>query len=79
MIESISNKQEASNKVKTRKENQKSYSENRKIYPRQQCQKCCCLIHTLGHVEEIFNPLGVALGASLESGSCHLTLDSSLG
>jgi hypothetical protein len=78
MIESISNTQDTSNKVKTRKENQKSYSGNRKIYPRQQHQKCCRLIHTSGHVEEIFNPLGVALGASLESGSCHLTLDSSV-
>jgi hypothetical protein len=25
---------------------------------------CCRLIHTLGDVEEIFNPLGVSLGAS---------------
>jgi hypothetical protein len=39
---------------------------------------CCCLIHTSGHVEEIFNPLGVALGVNLESSSCHLTLDSSV-
>jgi hypothetical protein len=36
------------------------------------------LIHTWGNVEETFNPLGVSLGASLESRCCHLILNSSV-
>jgi hypothetical protein len=39
---------------------------------------CCCLYTHLGNVEEIFNPLSVSLGASLESRCCHLILDSSV-
>jgi hypothetical protein len=38
----------------------------------------CRLIHTWAIVEEIFNPLSVSLGASLESRCCHLILDSSV-
>jgi hypothetical protein len=36
------------------------------------------LIHTWVIVEETFNPLGVSLGASLESRCCHLILNSSV-
>jgi hypothetical protein len=36
------------------------------------------LIHTWVTVEETFNPLGVSLGASLESRCCHLILNSSV-
>jgi hypothetical protein len=39
---------------------------------------CMRVIHTSGSVEEIFNPLGVSLGASLESRCCHLILNSSV-
>jgi len=46
------------------------------IWSQKTNRPCCRLIHTSGHMEEIFNPLGVALGENLESGSCHLTLDS---
>jgi hypothetical protein len=38
----------------------------------------CRLIHTFDNVEEIFNPLALALGASLKSSNCHLTLDPSI-
>jgi hypothetical protein len=43
------------------------------------CNHWCCRLYThLGNVEEIFNPLGVSLGASLESRCCHLILNSSV-
>jgi hypothetical protein len=35
-------------------------------------------IHTWGIVKEIFNPLSVSLGASLESRCCRLILNSSV-
>jgi hypothetical protein len=35
-------------------------------------------IHTWAIVEEIFNPLSVSMGASVESRCCHLILDSSV-
>jgi hypothetical protein len=67
MIESISNKQQASNKVKYKKENKSCIPGIERFIPDNDAKKCCFLIHTSSHVEEIFNPLGVALGASLES------------
>jgi len=39
---------------------------------------CNCLIYTSGHMEQIFNPFGVALGASLESRCFHMILESSI-
>jgi hypothetical protein len=41
MIKFIINKQEASNKAKSKKGKQKSCPGNRKVYPRQRRQKCC--------------------------------------
>jgi hypothetical protein len=78
MIESTKDKTTSIKKLSKNKKEKKSYSGNRKIYPRQRRQKCCRLYTHLGDVEEIFNPLGVSLGASLESRCCHLILDSSV-
>ena len=46
--------------------------------PRAWYGRVAVLIHTWVIVEETFNPLGVSLGASLESRCCHLILNSSL-
>ena len=45
----------------------KSYNGNKKIYPQRQRQKMLPPFTHLGHVAEIFKPLGASLGASLES------------
>jgi hypothetical protein len=42
------------------------------------CKTCCRLTHTWAIVEEIFNPLSVSLGESIESMCCHLILKSSV-
>ena len=64
MIKFILSKQETSNKAKKQKRKQKSCPGNRKIYPRQRRQNVAALYTPLGDVEEIFNPLGVSVGAS---------------
>jgi hypothetical protein len=78
MIESISNKQQASNKAKTKRKTKSRIPGIERFIPDNDTKECCRLIHTSGHVEEIFNPLGVSLGESLESRYCHSTLDSSV-
>ena len=57
----------SSNKEKTKKKKNKVVLWNKKIYPWQQCQKVLSPFTHMGHVAEIFKPLGVSLGASLES------------
>jgi hypothetical protein len=77
MIKFILNIQEASNKEKNKKEKKSRILGIERFIPGNSAKKCF-LIHTSGNVEEIFNPLGVSLGASLESRCCHLILNSSV-
>ena len=57
----------SSRKEKTKRKKTKVVLENKKIYPWQQHQKVLPPFTHLGHVTEIFKPLGVSLGPSLES------------
>jgi hypothetical protein len=78
MIKFIINKQEASNKAKGKKENKSRDPGIERFIPDNGAKNVAVLIHTWVIVEETFNPLGVSLGASLESRCCHLILDSSV-
>jgi hypothetical protein len=78
MIKFIINKQEASNKAKSKKENKSRVPGIERFIPGNGAKNVVVLIHTWGNVEETFNPLGVSLGASFESRCCHLILNSSV-
>jgi hypothetical protein len=79
MIKFILNKQEASNKAKKKKKKTKSRTPGiERFIPGNGAKNVAAFIHTWVIVEEIFNPLSVSLGASLESRCCHLILDSSV-
>ena len=56
----------SSSKEKTKKKKTKVVLENKKIYPWQWPQKVLPPFTHLGYVVEIFKPLGVSLGESLE-------------
>jgi hypothetical protein len=63
MIKFILNKQEASNKAKSKKENKSRIPGIERFIPGNDAKMLSPYTH-LGDVEEIFNPLGVSLGAS---------------
>ena len=78
MIKFIINKQEASNKEKSKKENKSRVPGIERFIPGNGAKNVVVLIHIWVNMEETFNPLGVSLGASLESRHCHLILNSSV-
>jgi hypothetical protein len=63
MIKFILNKQEASEKAKSRKENKNRISGIERFISGNDAKMLPPYTH-LGDMEEIFNPLGVSLGAS---------------
>jgi hypothetical protein len=78
MIKFILSKQETSNKAKSKRENKSRVPGIERFIPGNGAKNVVVLIHTWVIVEETFNPLGVSLGASLESRCCHLILNSSV-
>jgi hypothetical protein len=78
MIKFILSKQETSNKAKSKRENKSRVPGIERFIPGNGAKNVAVLIHTWVIVEETFNPLGVSLGASLESRCCHLILNSSV-
>ena len=57
----------SSSKEKTKRKKTKVVLRNKKIYPRQRCQKVLPPFTHRGYMAEMFKPLSVSLGASLES------------
>ena len=64
MIKFILSKQETSNKAKSKRENKSRVPGIERFTPGNGAKNVAALYTPLGDVEEIFNPLGVSLGAS---------------